>query len=76
MWAQLVPHVGKHGTANKQLDVGDLVLVRVAGASGLRSPWTDPRRVERIVGPATVEVEGVGRIHVCRLKFFRKGGEM
>ena len=76
VWAQQATSEGHPGIPHRRLKKGDLVLVRVPGATGLKNPWSPPKRVLQMVGPATADVEDVGRAHVTRLKFFQQGGGM
>jgi hypothetical protein len=76
MWNSCTTTEGAHGTSRKQLHEGDSVLVRVPGASGLDRPWSPPKKLLRITGPTSGQVEDFGRVHFSRLKFFCKGGGM
>jgi hypothetical protein len=75
IWANISGTLGKHGKCSTILNIGDKVLVRLPGVSSLEKPWSSPKTVLRIIGPTTVDVEEFGRIHVSRLKFFKKREE-
>lgn len=66
---------GTHGAIKKALAVGDMVFVRVPGGHGLGKIWDGPKPITKIVGPTTVEVGGSEKVHVVRLKFFKRGEE-
>lgn len=52
-----------------------MVLVRIPGAKGLQRLWDGPRKITKILSPTTVEVDGKEKVHLVRVKFFKKQGE-
>jgi hypothetical protein len=64
---------GSPSKASRVVKIGDLVLVRLPNPPPLDKPWSTPKKVLSITSPASAEVEDYGRVHFCRLKFFRKG---
>ena len=73
VWKTVATSPGKASRSNRQLHKGDLVLVRVPNPSFLQKPWSEPRKILSIIGPACAEVEDYGRVHFCRLKFLQRG---
>ena len=73
VWSQVTTHDGEHGKASQHLKVGDLVLVRTKKKPRLGKPWIGPKKVTKVNGPTSVEVEDIGRVHLCRVKFFKGG---
>jgi hypothetical protein len=75
VWKTVSASPGTASHSSRQLHEGDLVLVRLPNPSSLQKPWSGPRKILSIIGPACAEVEDYGRVHFCRLKFFQRGEE-
>lgn len=73
VWSHVPSSPGQPATPSRILKAGDLVLVRLPNPAPLTKPWSLPKKIVSIIGPTTAEVEGFGRIHFCRLKYFQKG---
>ena len=73
VWETVSSSPGSPSITSRNLQIGDLVLVRLPTPPSLTKPWSAPKKVIKITGPACAEVEDYGRVHFCRLKFFKKG---
>jgi transposase InsO family protein len=72
-WHSLLAIEGHQGQCNQRVSVGDLVLVRRPNVAKMEKPWSPPARVQKILGPTVMDIEGHGPTHVNRLKLLKGG---